>query len=260
MVIQFTAGMGMKAGIRARAFVQLARPLSVWEMRAIAARDCDIADHSLYQPERLIYCGPVAFDDGIADPVARRVFTISGKRAEPPAAPAGWELKERATVTIDPAGLDWDKPLPDTVFSQKPADQIIEKLSQTGRAVDRSAVAFALIVELAGIGYTPNQVLALLLQHADLPVLGHYTEKDNDPDAVFRRDIVKAFTTKNPNGLTASETFAPILSEGVPGQQNGAPVLSPGTPLISAREFVKRCHTDSAGRCTLIRYHRDFYR
>jgi putative DNA primase/helicase len=260
MVIQFTAGMGMKPGIRARVFVQLARPLSIWEMRAIAERDCAIADHSFYQPERLIYCGPVAFDDGIADPVARRVFTISGKRAEPPAAPAGWELKERATVTIDPAGLDWDKPLPETVFTPKPADQIIEKLGQTGKGVDRSAVAFALIVELADIGYTPNQVLALLHEHVNLTVLGHYTEKCDNPDAVFRRDIVKAFTTKNPNGLTASETFAPIPSEAVPDQHNGAPVLSHGTPLASAREFVKRCHTDSAGRCTLIRYRGDFYR
>jgi hypothetical protein len=99
-VIQFTGGHGLKSGIRGRAFVRLSRGLSVWEMAAIAERDCEAADMSLYQPERLIYCGPTVFEDGVVDPVTQRVVVVNdvdglGAFASPPPAPApaGWEQK-----------------------------------------------------------------------------------------------------------------------------------------------------------------------
>ena len=91
--------------------------------------------------------------------------------------------------------FDWDKPLRDGGIRPLKDRTILKKLARPD--TDRSAAAYGVIRELAGRGYTPNEVrdkLAELQQTGDAFSLGHYADNAKGFDTAVQADILRAFT------------------------------------------------------------------
>jgi hypothetical protein len=111
----------------------------------------------------------------------------------------------------DRGDFDWDTPLkPD--YRPLSDATIYSKLNCSDE--DRSAIAYGLIRQLAGRGYTPEQALNALMRHPALPVLEHYGDcGSEEQETKLRADIFRAFTKPmEPPSQPAEEVFRAFLA------------------------------------------------
>jgi hypothetical protein len=104
--------------------------------------------------------------------------------------------------------FDWNKPLRAGGIRPLKDETILKKLARF--ETDRSASAYGVIRELAGRGYTPNEVrdkLAELYDTGDAVALGHYADNAKGFNAALKADIGRAFTKEFEPDRRPSKVF-----------------------------------------------------
>lgn len=257
--------------------------LGFWLDRAITGAEAKawltgtgaIADCSIYTPNQPIYAATPIFKDGRVDPVARRSGIVEGRAATvmpgeigPRAVkvPVDLKPKVKAAPRAAPEGVVFD-----TEAAIAAGRDCVERTISTAEWKDgptptpTGARAYRLATRLKDEALSPERIVDLLVE-----MVPWFDEEDRPQ---LEEMVENAFLHgQNDPGcgppISAACLFGEIVDQGEATERlrdeapplPGPPVLSYGTPLVSAREFVKRCYTDrTTGNPTLIRYRGDFY-